>query len=178
MPTNRSWWCNICNKEIVEPQQHLKEYKNHWLVEITKESGKVLCSPIWGQNADYTFDDSISSTLSCDWQRKLRHDVTNLIPGEYRIGWYCEVKPDDGPNRHVNVRVKIDNRIVAEVDNTAISDDVDLPEINKGYWLQFSGFCYEILANQKHSIVLEYCSSGFEGAVYIRRARLELWRVK
>jgi len=108
-----------------------------------------------------------SSTTSSDWQRKLRMTTGTLPVGTYRISWYAEVAQSSISDA-VGVRVQLNDSItIAEVENEPKDINDVIPVSGYGYAADISGV---------QNIDIDYREQR-GGTAYIRRARLEIWRV-
>ena len=126
---------------------------------------------IFGNNFQEASDDTVSSTTSTTFQQKLRLTTATIPVGTYRIGWYYEWNFSSVAN---------DFRGRIEINDTAtVMEHQQEPKdtgINQSH--PCSGYAYvEIPSENSYFIDLDYCSSG-GGTAYIRRARLEIWRVE
>jgi len=117
----------------------------------------------------YDEDESESSTTSLNYQQKLRLTTPSLPAGNYRISWYYEWKFSNG-NFEFKHRVQVD-------DNTTLKETKTTPR-SRGDWHECSGFKSEIsLTEGVHNIDMDYCTNKVNKTAYIRRARLEIWRI-
>lgn len=111
-----------------------------------------------------------SSTNSTTPQLKLRMTITDVPEGKYRIGWYYEY---GGSNisSDFHGRVRID-------DTTDIMEHRQEPkEAGDDQSSLACGFAYPDLTSGNHNIDIEYWSESASATVYIKNARLEIWRV-
>jgi hypothetical protein len=117
-----------------------------------------------------TSNDGESSTTSSTWQQKLRLTTGSVPAGKYRIGWYLEGSGDDA-NIRFEYRVQID-------DTTTIMEwHPGFPKkYSSGEWQVNGGHYYATLSAASHDIDLDYRNND-GNTTYIRRARLEIWRV-
>jgi len=128
---------------------------------------------IFGSEYDYAESESESSTTSSDYQQKLRLTTETLPAGDYRIGWSFE---------HTSSTDRVDAVFNIEVDDTTSINEL-LPATQKKYadgaWYNQSGFKHVSLTNASHTVDLDYKANVDEeaGTTYIRKARLEIWRV-
>ena len=117
----------------------------------------------------YVEDETVSSTTNLYYQQKLRLTTPNLPAGNYRISWYYEWKYSNG-------RFKFKHRVQLN-DNTILKETQTTPRSN-GDWRESSGFKSEIsLTEGVHNIDMDYCTNKVNKTAYIRRARLEIWRI-
>jgi len=129
---------------------------------------------LFGSEYDYATSSGQSSTTSDTYQQKLRLTTSTVPTGTYRIGWAFEYssttdKVDCG------FRVQID-------DTTTINEFFPAPKkkYNDGNWDNISGFGHNSLTNASHTIDIDYIANvdAEAGTTYIRKARIEIWRVE
>lgn len=126
-------------------------------------------TPVFGDDFSETSSDSEGSTTSTSYVQRLRLTTPSLdIAGKYRINWYCELRASS-TSYDVKGRVQI-------------ADSTDLALINiepqdGNSWFPWSGFIYRTGLSGNYGVDLDYCSESSDGTAYIRRARLEIWRV-
>ncbi len=118
---------------------------------------------------DYAESENQSSTTNTSYQRKLRLITSSLPAGNYKIEWYYEWKFSNG-NFEFKHRVQID-------DTTTLKETETTPR-SVGDWQGCSGFKSEVMLDSGvHNIDMDYCTSKSNKTAYIRRARIEIWRV-
>lgn len=135
---------------------------------IGKLQGQIN-SFVFGKNYEYFSSEGNSTTTSRSYQTKLTGNTSSLVAGQrYRISWYME---------HINLGSTSDiSDVRMLVDGTEVGLDIyeqeDSSEIRS-----FSGF-YEFTAPSSISIplVLQYRQID-GGTCFVRRARIEIWRV-
>jgi len=116
-----------------------------------------------------TSDENISSTSSTNYIEKLSLEQT-LEGGIYRIGWFFEWTMSNSSHKFKG-RVQLnDSTILSEM--TGISQPG-----GSSYYFTASGFIYQNLSPGTNYIDIDFCSSHSSKTAYIRRVRLELWRV-
>lgn len=106
------------------------------------------------------------STMSTDWQQKLRLSITGVEDGKYVVQWYCEL-------RHSNNDAAERAEMQIEVNDTT--------QIGYSIWPynlfeDSGGFAVTDLSAGDYTIDLDYRQQG-GGTAYIRRARLLFWRI-
>jgi hypothetical protein len=111
--------------------------------------------------------ESESTTTSATFQQKLRLTTTDLVSGEYRIGWYFEVA-------QTNIQDAVESRVRLN-DVTEICGTIKEPKDTTD-WIPISGFYHTALSGQ-NTIDIDYREQRGNTAK-IRRARLEIWRTK
>lgn len=128
-----------------------------------------LMYTVLGSNESETSSESISTTTSTSWQRKLRLALSDLEAGKYRIDWYYEWAYDNG-NFQFKSRVQIDDT------STYMEQEVRPTPASTNKYRDASGFAYMNLTSGDHDIDLDYCSSKNGKTSYIRRARISARR--
>jgi len=128
-------------------------------------------SPLFGSGISYAESEEEDSTGSTTWQQKLRLTTPNLEAGNYRIGWYYEWK-------FANGRFDFKHRISLDDDDSNPLAETNISPKNTDNWRPDSGFETGVfLSAGVHHIDMDYCTSKSNKSAYIRRARLEIWRV-
>ena len=129
-----------------------------------KGGEEVMCGTFFQDEED----DDESSTTSTTYQNKITLTTPTLTAGRYRIGYSCEVH-SDSTSAIVETLVDLNNgTTLAEMSYEGEDSD----EYNS-----FGGFKYVDLAAGVHTVDMDFRRRESSGAVYIRRARLEIWRV-
>ena len=132
------------------------------------EQGPAGTGSIFGSEYQYAESESQSSTTSGSYQQKLRLTTSNLPAGDYRIAWAAEVDTTDSD---MNVRIQLDDStIINEFEYGVDADDGGDPE-----WSALGSFKTLTLSGV-HTIDIDYNDDG-GGTAYIRKARIEIWRV-
>ena len=114
----------------------------------------------------YDEDDTESSTTSTAWTEKL--SISSTVPsGDYIILWSYEWSHSD-TSRFFDGRLQLDDttNIMGHHESTS----------NTANWVPVSGF-KRLQLSGSHTLDLDYRSSKKNKTAYIRRARLELWRI-
>ena len=125
----------------------------------------------FGQNYIYSESESISSTSSSSYQRKVLLTTPSVSAGDYRIGWSFE-------GTHTNdltefeFRVRLDDSTTLNGDCRLTADDASL----RGEYIAACGFKQVTLTAGVHEFDIDYRELGSDTS-RIRRARLEFWRV-
>jgi hypothetical protein len=125
---------------------------------------------IFGTQAQDAASDGESSTSSTSWVPKVTMTTPSLPAGRYRIGWNYEWRYDSIANNAI-VRVQLDDSATLMEMQQEPKDAGSDQSINK------AGFGYVTLGAGVHTIDLDYRSSNGTYSTYIKRARLEIWRV-
>ena len=136
---------------------------------LTYSSGEWINSaftPVFGSQFHEGASEGESSTSSATYQQKLRVTTSSLPSGTYRIGWFFEwgmgATIYDG-----EFRVQVN-------DSTTLMET--LVSVNRSSnWRSMAGYDYQSLSGVVN-IDLDYRETGLSTA-YIRRARLEIWRI-
>lgn len=126
----------------------------------------ISISSVFGTEYDYVEDLTESSTTSATFQQKLRMTTSNLPVGTYRIGFYLETWQSNAADA-VEWQVELNDTTVIA---TAIQEPDDLTDS-----FSYGGFSNESLSGV-NTIDIDYRQQRGSTA-YIRRTRLELWRV-
>lgn len=105
---------------------------------------------------------SESSTTSSTFQQKLRLTTGSLPTGNYRIGWYFEHKGSGSSEGRVELN---DTTTLAQVDIDSSTPD----------FLGQSGHYYTGSISGVQNIDIDW--RAVSSTAYIRRARLEIWRI-
>jgi hypothetical protein len=126
----------------------------------------------WSQYA--TSSGESSYTGSATLQSKVAFTTPSLPAGDYRVGWSFE-NGCNGDDKELAFRVRVDSTIVMETLVKEKGKTTDTPAV----WHHKGGFGYVTLGAGTHTVDLFYgLGSGSTGdTAYIRRARLEIWRV-
>jgi len=123
----------------------------------------------YGAGFEESSSDSESSTTSSYKQTKLSHTTASLTSGhKYRIGYSFECK-----NSSDSGKVLVD----VEIDGTDIGNTYYQPgeDCSNNYIMQ-SGFYYSDSLSGAETITIKFSNSGY-GTAYIKKARIEIWRV-
>ncbi len=132
-------------------------------------SNAVDITNIYGSYFSQTSSEGESSTTSNTYQQKLRLTVSGLVAGTYRLGWYAETRCNS-TNSDFEFRIQQDDSTVLAETNIESQDATT--------YLPQSGFVYVSLsAATTYNFDLDYSSETSGVTTYIRRARLEFWRV-
>jgi len=138
--------------------------------DLTKDDSLVVIQfteplqMLFGRKYQLEASNGESSTTSADWQEKV--SLSNTFPeGRYRIGWCAELKIDGGAGKNTLVQVQVDD-----------SGFVNEVEENRAEYKTHSGFRKITFTNATHTVDIDYKQAG-GGTAYIRRARIEIWRI-
>jgi len=136
-----------------------------------KKVQRVNLLSIFGSRAQNAASEGESSTTSDEFQQKLRLTTPSLPAGTYRIGWYCELSAG-AANDPAKFQVQLDDTTTLGGKTTKWS-----MTYSQGLWEPTEGFAYAILTADTHTIDLDYAAYNSGDTIYIKRARLEIWRV-
>jgi hypothetical protein len=132
-------------------------------------SGTATVSNVFGNHFARGSSDGESNTTSASYQDKLNLTVSGLAAGTYRVGWYAEIR-SNSTNTDVLFRVQQDNTTDLALVNIEAQDATS--------YFPTGGFVMITLAaSTTYSFDMDYCSETAGTTAYIRRARLEFWRV-
>lgn len=125
--------------------------------------------PVFGTWYGWALDESESSTTSTTYQQKLRYTTPSTVPaGNYRIGWQFEWMRNTVSN-DFEAQVQIDDT------TTIMSQNEESKDVNS--WHHVGGFTVATLTNATHYIDVDYAGETTANTSYIRRARIEFYRV-
>lgn len=123
--------------------------------------------------SDETLAEADTTNTSSGGAQNPRADITtSSIPsGTYRIGWSLEWKASEQDQRW-NGRVRVDN-------STNIMEMASEPaKENKDEWRAIGGFGNQTFGSSgAHTVEMDWWSENSSGTAYIRKARIEFWRV-
>jgi hypothetical protein len=123
---------------------------------------------VYGKEYYYEEDETTSNTNYYSYITKLLLTTGTTPVGTYRIGWYYEWRRNKTSTDFM-ARVKVDDTAIME-HNQEIKDPSN--------WISKSGYKHiNFESENTHEIKLEYCGETNPGTSYIRRARIEFWRV-
>lgn len=129
---------------------------------------------VFGTEYKYAESEEESSTILTSWQEKLDMQVVNIPSGSYRIGWSFEWSFSRNRDPGANYGVHIDWGAITLLELEMTPNQI----YGEGAFYQLGGFGFANLNAGNHKIALNYhASSSSLSTAYIRRARLEIWRV-
>jgi len=129
---------------------------------------EIYVEPIFGSWYGWALEDVQSSSNSTSWINKLTYTSAILPKGYYRLGYYFEWRRDTTGNDFL-ARIQINN-IITIMEMNEESKDVYS-------WHPVSGFNIVYLDNTNCTIDLDYSGETTANTSYIRRARIEFWRI-
>jgi len=127
--------------------------------EVTILSGLNFCSASFEKE---------TSTSSTSYVAKLSMETAEFEVGTYRVGWYYEWKRDT---------ISDDFLAMIELDGEEAIMQQSEETKDANSWHVESGFYIADLEAGPHKIVLYYAGQRSRYSSYMRRARLEVWRV-
>ena len=134
-------------------------------------SGVAEISVLFGSEYQTARSDSESSTTSATPIQKLRMTTSALVGGNYYIGWYFEWGSDaDDKNNQFRVQID-DTTTLTQLCYEDRGKATDTPAV----WRPASGWDIRTLSSGAKNIDVDYWTAA--NTVYIRNARLVLWRV-
>lgn len=130
----------------------------------------TIAGNVFGTEFQQASSDSESSTTSTTFAQKLRMTTSSLPSGTFRIAWYYEWKHTNTNHDFIG-QVQINDTITIMEHQEESQDSGDDQYHNLG------GFYY-LIGSGILNVDIDYSrSSSSGGTSYIRRARLEIWRV-
>lgn len=121
---------------------------------------------VFGSDYNYESSEGTSSTTSTTWQNKLDFDV-DVAAGTYMLQWYAEVRSE---NTSTSVQAQV------EVTGGSVVASIDIEPQDTDNYYPFGGMV-EVDLDGVHDIDMDFRRFGSFDTVYIRRARLTVWRV-
>lgn len=123
----------------------------------------------FGSELDNAASETESTTTSSTYQQKLRLTTGTLATSAvYRVGWFYEWRMGSTNN-------KFDGQV--QLDDTTTIHEISSEPQDTANWHSESGFYYVTGANATVDIDLDYRSNAGGATAYIRKARLEYWRI-
>lgn len=130
--------------------------------------------PYLGQNFQQVNEDGQSSTTSSAWQDKaVLTTPSHFAAGTYMVQFYAECKCSLTNNlcavccRHID----------AQHDEYLGAADLDVGHDPSDVEVPFGGFKIISLTGGAHTFKIQFAQSKGSGTVYIRKARIALWRL-
>jgi hypothetical protein len=145
--------------------------------------GQVTVAVPFGSEYQGLESDGQSATTSGAYVQKLTLTTSTLSGGQYHVAWYFESKPSQGEGSKVVARVQLDDTLtIGEVEQGAPASTIAGVTAS---WAGTSGFQIVALAAGRHRIDVDYKAQlgplyvpGRDNSVFIRRARVALWKVR
>ncbi len=140
-------------------------------IEESVTSGTVNITyvpPVFGTWYGWSSSESESSTTSTSWQQKLTYPLTNVLAGNYRIGFQFEWRRN-AANNDFTARV--------QVDNTTTVANLNIENKDSNSWNLAHGFYVATLTAGNHFIDIDYAGENTDNTSFIRAARIECYRV-
>lgn len=126
---------------------------------------------VFGTHYQSAEQDAEASTTATAYQERVTFTTPSLPAGDYRVGFAAEVTTSD-PAKGVAVQVELDDTTVL---NEVMHDHSGI--YSDGVWYGVSGFKKVPLTAAAHTFDLDFKSLTAAKTAYIRKARLEFWRV-
>jgi len=123
--------------------------------------------PVFGQGYDYASAETQTTTTSTSPVNKLTMTTSSLDAGDYKINWYYEWRRDSNSS---------DFRAQVVIDSTTTIMEQSEESQDNNSWHTEGGFYNHTFTAGSHTIELDYWGESTSTS-YIRRARIELWRV-
>ena len=144
-------------------------------VNITDEgNGKATINVPFGGNgafgSGFIYQDSEpeSATSSTSYQDKIDYTTPVLPIGTYRFAFCAEGRISNS-SKKCKIRLVIDDVEYIYSSSQGIGQE--------GYRLVGGFVCIDFLSEATHSIKIQWCSTHSSKTAYIRRARIEGWRI-
>lgn len=120
----------------------------------------------------YDSDENEESTNSTSWINRFTLTVSGIQPGKHRVAWYYEYRLNKA-GKNLYVRISLND------DYVNLLHDVSLSMIQTTNYVSSAGFYHETLSSGTYHIDLDWSISSAQGGTtaYLRRVRLEFWRV-
>lgn len=132
-------------------------------------AGVWIQDPIFGSWYAWDGDELETNTNSAyTYITKATLSVTGVPAGYYRVSWYYEWRRNSASNDFM-ASIVIDGTTIL-MEHREETQDVNT-------WHTNCGFGIVQLSSGNHASVLGYCGDSSGNTSYIRRARLEFWRV-
>ena len=125
-------------------------------------------SSVFGTHFTWSSDETTTGTTSTSFQRKTTLTASDLPSGYYRLGWYFEWRIN-------STNTDILTRVVVDGSNVVMEHNEEVKDVSS--WHTTSGYAITQLSAGGHSLGLDYGVESNGATSYMRRARLELWRV-
>ncbi len=125
---------------------------------------------IYGSEFQQASSDTESSTTDLAFQQKLRMTTSSLPSGTYRVAWYYEWK-------HTHINHDFTGRVQINDIITIMEHQEESRDAGEDQYHNHGGFYYHT-GSGILNVDIDYSRSNSAGGTsYIRRARLEIWRV-
>jgi hypothetical protein len=140
----------------------LEGYENGGWADLVQSTGGVF-----GNNFQQASNDAESSTTSSTFQQKLRMTTSSLPSGTYRIGYSVEGRCN---STSVSLALQV------QINDTTTIGEALVESQDVANYDDYNGFYY-FTGSGVLNIDLDYRSSSAGTTSFVRRARLEIWRV-
>ena len=129
---------------------------------------EVWIDPIFGSWYGWDISDSESSTNSTAWQTKNTYTSPTVPVGYYRIGYNFEWRRNSTGN-------DFEGRVTLDGTTTIMEINIESKDTNS--WHLVAGSDIVNLSNSSHTIAIQYAGETTGNTSYIRRSRIEFWRI-
>jgi len=129
---------------------------------------EIYIEPTFGSYYGWAISDGQSSSNSTSWQTKVTYTSPTVPAGNYRIGYTFEWRRNTASN-------DFKGRVV--LDGTTTIMEINSESKDSNSWFLVGGFDIVNLSNATHTITIQYSGETSGNTSYIRRARIEFWRV-
>lgn len=150
-------------------RRYVKNDQPWWMNDSGGASQITTTFGAWSQYG--SVDAEASYTGSTAYQQRLRVTTPSLPAGNYRISWYCELSAD-ASNERLSSRVQIDDTTTIHECSCYVSETYA-----NGGWTNRAGHYVGALGAGVHNLDLDYAIEDTGDTVYIRRARIMIWRM-
>jgi len=124
--------------------------------------------PVFGTRYQYAASEGESSNGTVTPVQKVRLTTPSLPAGDYRIAWFYEWMRDTAATSF-EAKVELDDATVLSTHLTEQADATD--------WNPVAGFVVATLTAAAHTIDIDFWGESAVNTSYIRRARVEIWRI-
>jgi len=129
---------------------------------------EVYIESTFGSWYGWATSDSTSSTNSTSYVNKLIYTTPTVPAGDYRIGWQFEWRRNSTGN---------DFKARVQIDDTTTLMEMNEESKDPNSWHHVGGFSISSLSNAIHHIDIDFSGETTSNRSYIRRARIEFWRI-
>lgn len=132
-------------------------------------SGTATVNNLFGSYYSSASNDTEDSTTNTAFKQWVRLTTSGLAIGTYRVGWYAELREND---------ITYDVRMQIQQNDAVVLSTINIEPKDVSNYFPASGFVYVTLTSgTTYNFDLDYSSENAGATAYIRRARLEFWRV-
>lgn len=125
---------------------------------------------VFGTYPQYASSDGESTyTGSTAWQTKVTLTTPVLPAGTYRVAFCAEIRNFSSISDDILYRFRQDGATTLCLGNLEVKDTTN--------YISVSGFAHVTLTAAAHAFTVEYSLENAADSIYIRNARIEIWRV-